>query len=276
MTIVPGMSVERSAILLDFRHITDPVRLFHTLVLFRHHHEFLYVADENLTVELEYPKHTPTEEGSYVGFYGERFDLAKSRSLLPWLGNYQDVDDLTLSKANFPLAVRILQYAVSEGHIRVISKGFAPSSVKIPPELESFPEVNYSGELLVSRENPVAAGIDLRLTLAHNLSYVTVDASLIDSYGMAEVLHLSLTETKQGIFKQALKRWQPSEFKSFIAAIDHPTVLHELAVEVEEVIESNNLHEDLLLFAPRFVADLFTGGLASVVEMLYRIYRRPK
>jgi len=126
---------------------------------------------------------------------------------------------------------------------------------------------------LWARETPGASGGDIRLSLALDLTYVTVDSKYIDSC-FADVLPLPIAKAEQGLLSQTLAAWQPNSLGEYLAAIDHPQLLRGIADSVEEVIAANQYRRDLLLFLPRFLADFATVGAASAIEMVYKIYRR--
>jgi len=130
-------STDTTDVLLDYSHLIDPIKLLHSLILFRHHRDSVFVAEENLVVEIETPAKRFIDGEWIDSRHHELFNLLDN-SLLEYLAHELNINDPSLASTKLPLAIRLLQHSVREGHIQLLSP---VKDVRIPRKLNHFAKI---------------------------------------------------------------------------------------------------------------------------------------
>jgi hypothetical protein len=268
--------MSQPGVVLDFRTITDPSSLVQSLTVFRQAHEEIYVSVHNLKVSFE---------SDPLDLLGGLVDL-RDEDLTKRLAIAFDVNNLSLENWNLPLALRILQFAIREGYISVLDdpqwqQGVLVSSLptedpgRIEVHLPQAVEYLVSGDeerleiLPASCRNAFLKDVEFA---ASNDWQLVVGSTRLANWLSGNLSHAGLiAELKAGTVRDVFPYWMPSSVREIFDAIATPSLLPNIVNATTRLIEQQGYRKDLLWFIPRFLADLASAGIASQVEMLYRI-----
>jgi len=271
-----GLAPTHQGIVLDFFVLSNPVRLIESLIVFRQSHRRLMaerLSVENITIDWR---------DNTVGDVS--FDLRD-----PEFITYINSDFAALSSevtpTNLPLALRLFQHSVKEGYIEVVEA----TSIQDPDLIELRRRLNPArGSCLI--DYPEHGGANAPLTIGPDWPHTptaNLEVALAGGYQVAfgdprfyerdsdPLLKSGMfAETATGVLRDVLSGWSSPSFEELRAIVDSPILLPRLVERVSSVIDDRQYRQDLKLFLPRVAADTLTGGIASNVEMLFRILKK--
>ncbi len=259
-------------ILLDFASILDPLILLESLIIYRQTHKKIFLAEHSVS------------NIAFMWFrlgFEDYYDLREA-DILNSFDGHLDLNSTILANWNLPLAIKLLQHSIREGFIEVLPSNYDALGIRFLKEsgLPTFGgaqifEFSFQNLFLtISPDIPQAFASDVGIVLRNNLhaSFSNPNHKFATNDPLTE--KGILKKIKDGTLSHVLEIWRPNNFNEIYGLIAEPKLLPDIVNAAKEVTEDQAFKNDLLLFVPRFLADMATGGVYSVCEMAYKIYRK--
>ncbi|HEX8294014.1 MAG TPA: toll/interleukin-1 receptor domain-containing protein [Pyrinomonadaceae bacterium] len=275
------------AVALDFMTITNPVALLQSLIIFQSTHEIILVGEHNLTGNemLGHPSLMAPEEPML-------FDLLDA-SHIKHLEKYHGypADNLSLREGNLSLALRLLNFAVEEGFIK-IERGTTNTSVseqeimedealgKLRERIKHFldygPGVNKKrsweyGFYLIPAYNPAplvapVAKYDFSMCLKNGY-HLVVDGD-INALKSDPVFSTSLN-VQLSLYQETINMVTPTKFYDYQKMIEIAGLFTKITDNVREAIARYADSKSLHWFIPHLLTTGGPVGSSSLAQLLY-------
>jgi|SRR5688572_428989 len=88
-----------------------------------------------------------------------------------------------------------------------------------------------------------------------------------------KIVRVEVRDTVPASLGARVSEWRPSKIDDIYRAIESPYLFTGVAEAAKKLSDRERYQHELVAFLPRLVADIVTHHAASVVEMLYTIFR---
>ena len=179
---------------------------------------------------------------------------------------------------NVFLSHQLFLWATREGLLNVVSvpeSDFVTGSTsdellsRVGIDVQPTREVNLSsrtGPVWICPNWPGVSSLEAIYAYLEYASFTSRDILFGDA--------LRTPSSVKSFIQESSDLWNPRSYLDYFKAVENPNYLSELACRIREAHEARRLNRDLVLFAPRAIADWATGGIFSFCELLIRVIRR--